>query len=765
MILRFLMIDNQQMTYNMICTALQDQVTTVHGKLLDDQVNFEKMLNLQWDVIIYHAAYDFDYHQALTLLKQKNKTIPFIWISEIERHSSQGVKALEQGVTDIIAPHHVDLMILRIVQGLKYSRLIRREQQLTLENDQLQSQTQSLVETNEHALAIFQEGVHVSANDAYAQFFSIDHAQQLEGLPILDILQPEDKEGFKQFFKRLSRNDFNQPSLKMTTLNKKAKEQSLQLQFSSTVFDDEPALQLIIATHNDVQSIDQSTHFAYAQLKDIYNHLNFTYIQNPKIGLILVVLQSVPDHILQSNWHSARDYFLAIEHLIQTHIQYEVLKLSETVLLFLYPTDTQSGLLSFTTQLTEQLPTQVELDQHVYSLDMAVRGFLIEKMPTLDELDVILNQAFQGSASLPLDRPHSEIDHLPHLEFVTPALPVVSDHDAVLDGEHNAPAEMQAPQPLLANPALNTIQLGVSYPLKADAIPVAKTGLQVIENNSVEPSSSNDSSAVLHLGEATVPNQQDAAVMATESSIRSLATQIEHNAIILEFQQLYDKEDIDTHLFEVTSSFEHEGQRINLIDYAPLLDDAQLAVKLDRWVLVEASKRLHQYLATNPKSRIIVNLHRMSLLDHELIMLLNKLVNLINSRYSRPLILQFNEPDVLSQIEASQRFFQMALDQNVPIHIRDFGQSFYSTQLLHKLHFRAAKLSHHLSEKLSNDDGIIELQEKLSEWNEIAPDVRYVASQLDEMILFANAWNVDVRYLQGNYFQMPQPEFVDNSVE
>lgn len=122
---------------------MEQQLDGIQGKLLDDLSGFEKMLNLQWDVIIFHAAYDFNVEQALQILQTKEKSTPIILLSDIDAKSEKGLNLLQLGVFEIISLTSLDHLAIHL-QRAALSRLIRREQQLSLELDKLQQQTPNL---------------------------------------------------------------------------------------------------------------------------------------------------------------------------------------------------------------------------------------------------------------------------------------------------------------------------------------------------------------------------------------------------------------------------------------------------------------------------------------------------------------------------------------------------------------------------------------------------------------------------------------------
>ncbi len=704
-VIRFLMVDNQQITFNTIVQRLEQHLQGIQGKLLDDLASFEKMLNLQWDVIIFHTAYDFNIQQAIDVIKQKDKHIPIIVVSDLDCKSDDALALLKLGIFQIVNIAHLDHLALNLHRATIFSRLIRREQQLTVEIDKLQQQTQTLVETTEYAVAIFQEGIHISHNEQYAVLFGEKESDEFVGLPILDIIQPENTQEFKQFFKRLEKGDFTQPTLTVHCLNPESKEKNLSLQFSATEYDDETALQLVIINEVDNnKTVQNTTCDGFVTLQDIYEQLNFSFVQNSKLALFVFSVQEFTPNLFDSDWDSSLLYFQQIQRMLSALCGQDVARVAENVYVTLNTSISQQHLSQYLNTLQQQLPTTIDVAGQIYPVQIKLGAQLLEQLPQLDELSSLVQRLFKQTLStdntttFTLSEQQVEAAPISLGETITEQLPS------------------------------HTLSFG-------------------------EPS-------IDSLGSPASPLSN---TLATTDLHTALLQQLDQNTIQLQFQQIYDKEDIDTHIYEVSASFNHDNQNINLDELDLLKSNAELAVKVDRWVLVEASKRLHQFLSNCPKARIIVPLHAASLEDSSLLSLLSKLVNLINSKYTRPLMLQFNEQDVLTNLDAAAKFLQIIQEQNIGLTISDFGRSMYCVNILQQLNIKFAKLSPDFTQLLSSDDGLVELQEKLDGYKEHNEEVLFLLPELNEMNAFANAWNVDVRYLQGNYYQAKQNEFINNA--
>ena len=248
---RLLIIDDNQIRYNQIRDLLTSSDHQVHATLLDDLQNFEKQLHLPWDVVIFGRAYDLKYEQALTLIRNSNQVnLPLILLKPDEYQSTQYASFIRKGVYDILDLEEADNFYLGLLRALSLSRLLQSQQQLMNELETAQNQAQALVEESNKAIALIQEGIHVSANAEYLQLFGLSSEDDIIGQPLLDILQPKDVNDFKVRFKKISQGQFDLGAFEVATLNSNAQTQNpLKVEFLAAPEDD--ALQLTIEAESE----------------------------------------------------------------------------------------------------------------------------------------------------------------------------------------------------------------------------------------------------------------------------------------------------------------------------------------------------------------------------------------------------------------------------------------------------------------------------------------------------------------------------------
>ena len=245
------------------------------------------------------------------------------------------------------------------------------------------------------------------------------------------------------------------------------------------------------------------------------------------------------------------------------------------------------------------------------------------------------------------------------------------------------------------------------------------------------------------------------------SLIRALEQSLDRGEIHLKYQQLYDKQDTNLYTYEVTSGFIFENSWKDLSNLRELAEDPELSIKLDRWILVESCKQLHNFITQYPEAKLIVNLNKEVLFhDRTFPEFISKLITIVRSKLSHPLILQFSEEDLTQNISDAQKHITQLRQFGAEVSLRDFGNTIYSESAVRQLDINCLTLHHTLTEMLNTEQSTEELQEKIKTFQEIKP-VEIMLRELNDMTLFANAWNVDARFIQGDYFQKKLDHLID----
>lgn len=717
---RVLIIDDNQIRYNTLMELFQSNDHLAQGLLLDDLKSFEKQLNTSWDLIIFGRAYDLKMEQAVTLIQASEQVnIPVILIRPTEYKPEQYEYFIHKGIYDIIDLQEPERCYISLVRALSYSRTLQSKQRLLQDLESAKTQAQSLVEEQHKASAFIEEGIHTQANPEYLQLFGLSSEDDIIGLPVLDILQPEDLNDFKNRFKKISQGQFDYGRFDIKTRNQNAQSKNpLKIEFLPGLEEDSLHLTIEVAsTMAKVINHDTSVSGSSPSTTSVvFAQINRAMINQPAKANALIVfsLAQCPNEVLELSWQDVLKYFEGIQSFIKEQTNQNVLTIDTGVYGILLQAGSESLLDSRISNLNVlQKPQLLEINQKTYSFHLKI-----------------------GSASIQTERFNEA--HFSEL--------VVQAYNSRLSSQ-------QSESDLQMSASLQETQIELA-PIQLEEVATTPIALE-LDTTPEQPAPT----VIIPNVEAPMPVQN---IQLTDSPIlRQITEKLEQGEIRIKYQQLYDKQDTNLYTYEVTSGFIYENQWKKISNLVELDDDIELSIKLDRWILVEACKQLHNFIHQYPAAKIIVNLNRHVLFhDKQFPELISKLITIVGSRATHPIILQFDEEDIAKNIVEAQKHIAILREYGADIAIRRFGSTISSEAILQQSDITHLTLDEKYTQMLAKDTTLQSLQEMIQKYMEIKP-VEFLLIQLDDMSAFANAWNVDARFLQGDYFQKKLDQLTD----
>ncbi|WP_419820545.1 EAL domain-containing protein [Acinetobacter sp.] len=720
---RLLIIDDNQIRYNQIIDLFQSKNHQVQAILLDDLKSFEKQLNTSWDLIIFGRAYDIKIEQAITLIQASaDIDLPVLFLKPEDYQTNQYQSYIQKGIYDVVDLKYTDRFYISLIRALSYSRTLQTKKHLLNDLENAKNQAQALVEEQHKAIALIQEGIHTQANTEYLKLFGLKDEAEIIGLPLLDILKPKNIHDFKQRFKKISQGNFDLARFEIDTLNSDAKsENPLKIEFLPS--DEEDCIQITIENNSTSQASQahsfDSTKKGMSSVASSYQKIQYALINQPakSNALVLFSFAACPENILTSPWKTAIQYLEGFKNFIQEQTNSTVYQIDMLLYAVILQAESETILESRIHGLHAlEKPQLLEIDGHTYPLNIKIGYSNIQQNNfTEANFEDVLEQAY---------------DHR------------LAKKESVSDQQLTATLQDTKIELSLVEQKLD------AEPLQLQSDPIEPTAKSQLENTLVEKQEQIKEAPAAH-------------IFKTSAILGQIAQSLEKSEIQLKYQQLYDKQDSNLNTYEVSSGFIFENQWKKVSNLIDLDDDIELSIKLDRWILVEACKQLHNFITQYPEAKLIVNLNRHVLFhDKQFPELISKLLTIVGSRQSHPLILQFDEEDIAKNIIESHKQIGVLRDHGAEISIRRFGSSISSEAILKQLDVSLLTLDEKFTQQMNSEASMTQFQHTLEKYHTIKP-IEFLLKNLNDMNSFANAWNVDVRYLQGEYFQKKLDHLTD----
>ena len=235
----------------------------------------------------------------------------------------------------------------------------------------------------------------------------------------------------------------------------------------------------------------------------------------------------------------------------------------------------------------------------------------------------------------------------------------------------------------------------------------------------------------------------------------SLVDAIANNRFELSFQPIYDINHDRSDFFEVYLRLPLADANNTVLtpdQFMAVAKAHKLLEKIDRWILINACKKINDVRKSHPDARLLVQLTNASLIDKKLPSVASQLINAVGGK-AGALTLQFNEKDIADHLTVAKSQFKALNQVNCLLGINNFGSSAKSVELANFVQPDMVRLARNYVDSLDNPENLETVKSLIMRTNEISVDV--LMPYIEDAATMSVAWSVGARYLQGYYLEAP----------
>ncbi len=246
--IELLVIDDSPNDTEVYVSTLRNSGLAIHFKRVDKEEDLvEALTNTALDTILYSiGTAELESRHVIPMCQKAAGDTPLILLyPENIKDKKPLYDAMSKGAHDMIPKN--DLEHIKLAVTREYTNLCDRRglKQLKSKLLEMEERCNSLVEFSRDAIAYVHEGMYINANQAYLDMFGYMEMDDIEGLPILDMIAPEDLQIFKDFLRSLDKSE-GASELEIRCRRSDGKIFDSKLEFSPASVDGEPCTQIII---------------------------------------------------------------------------------------------------------------------------------------------------------------------------------------------------------------------------------------------------------------------------------------------------------------------------------------------------------------------------------------------------------------------------------------------------------------------------------------------------------------------------------------
>lgn len=670
-IVRLLLLEDSQNEAERLVSLFRNagHATRVHRLTSSDDLN--DALQQSWDLLIAAPTSDnLDPYTALSTIQKQAKDISFIQLLD-ENDPELIEEALANGAKDAVfqeRDQHLLLVARRELADLQIRRSLRSTEVALREAEK---RCQLLLDSSMDAITYVHDGMHIYANRSYMNLFNFENIDDLEGLPMVDLIEAKDQDAFKDFLRHYNKGASN-TDITCRVIKSTGEKMTVNMSFSPAHYDSEPCIQVVMRTVQDDAKLKERLREATSQdqTTGLYNRAYFLELLDQQVELAVKGKQNASlgylhidryDEVFQEVGITGFDQVLkAVADILREHLGTvsKISRFGDDSFVILFPNITPEQCQKKLEPLLQIIANNL-MQINGKSVQITISAGITGVNETTSKPDVVIERAHRCA-------------------------------DGVKDGNGTK----------LFDPAEEL------------AAAASRGNMEAIVRHAL------DTHEINLLFQPVV-------------SLRGEATEIYD----LSFTILNDK-----------------GEPLSRTDVYNTSEAAGCAVRLDRWILLNAIKRLTVEYSKGHRTRLFIPISVSSIQDKTLATWLGMALKASHLPASA-LMIKVTEPDAITYLKQAQELTQALHAMGIQLMLSYFGGALNPFNTFKFLDADYVRIDPEAFDGLDADERSSKLMEMIRQLHELKK--KSIMSHVDNAAVLAPLWQAGVNFVQGNYLQAP----------
>jgi diguanylate cyclase (GGDEF)-like protein/PAS domain S-box-containing protein len=245
-VIRLLLVEDQLEDAEQLISVLRNGGMAIRPQRPESAEELESLLTGQ-SIDLVLASLDAKYIPFATVAKAAEATgkdIPVLACAMTldEKTVLGGIAIGARDVALRSKPEHIQFVVRNEFQSLLARRGLRHLEAALRETER---RCDALIESSRDPIAYVHEGMHIRANAAYLEMFGFEDFDEIEGLSVLDLINPADADSFKQLIKRISKGEAPPKQLAIGAQRTDGSGFDAMMEFTPATYEGEPCLQIV----------------------------------------------------------------------------------------------------------------------------------------------------------------------------------------------------------------------------------------------------------------------------------------------------------------------------------------------------------------------------------------------------------------------------------------------------------------------------------------------------------------------------------------
>ena len=247
--INLVVIDDSFDTEEKIVSTLRNEGYAARSTRVEDAEDLSDAIRRKEpDMVLYTKGMELiSLKQVCDCIKQNLNGTPVPVIAVQKNGSEEStVNAMREGAVDLSSYDNIDHLRMVINRELNALRSWRQMHKLETAMGESERRCASLLDSSRDAIAYVHEGMHVYSNASYLDLFGLEHSDELESMPVLDMVAPDNRDSFKTFLRDYLQKDTTTEVHKTHLQKPDGTKFEGEMEFSPASIEGEPCIQVII---------------------------------------------------------------------------------------------------------------------------------------------------------------------------------------------------------------------------------------------------------------------------------------------------------------------------------------------------------------------------------------------------------------------------------------------------------------------------------------------------------------------------------------
>lgn len=309
---RLLILNDSRAEAERLISMLHNAGRPVRAQHIESTDALNKLLQEKvWDIMIgADNTKNVPPVEAIKLIRRLNKDVPVVL--QTDREGSQPiVEGMKIGAVDVITLDE-DQHLLFVIQRELANRHEREKRRFSERRfNEISRRNQQLLDSSRDAIAFVQDGMFLYANDSFAELLDYQDRDDVECMPVIDMVQEDSQEIVKKFLKdfMLKTDDVDSSELKFSVITESGNAKPIKVEVRKATYEEEACIQFLVRAKTE-NSEELEAKIEEMKSRDIGTGLfNKNYL--------LEKLEGIVDAALSAKFNSAL-FHIGIDNFLDT---------------------------------------------------------------------------------------------------------------------------------------------------------------------------------------------------------------------------------------------------------------------------------------------------------------------------------------------------------------------------------------------------------------------------------------------------------------